>query len=148
MQSVLRKVELDAPDYSRTLELRERVLLAPFGIPLELARADDTRAVHFGLFDGTGGCEACLLLVPREPGTLQMRQVAVAPEWQRTGLGRALVSGAEAWAKEAGHTLIFAHARDTALPFYRALGYAEVGEPFVQVGLPHRRVDKALSGAF
>lgn len=148
MPTELRKVLLDTPEYALTLALRERVLLAPFGIPLEVARADDVQSFHFGLFSAEGGaCLACLLLVPRASGALQMRQVAVAPECQRSGLGRRLAQGAESWARSEGSTLVYAHARETALPFYLALGYALVGEPFVQVGLPHRRVEKPLTRA-
>jgi predicted GNAT family N-acyltransferase len=36
------------------------------------------------------------------------------------------------------------NARDTAIPFYLHLGYELVGEPFVEVGIPHRKMRKAL----
>lgn len=139
-------VPLGSALYESTLRLREEVLLRPFGISLAAARADDDHASHFALVSGEGSgiCLATLLLVPRAKEGLQMRQVAVAPDQRRRGLGRQLIIGAEDWAREAGFTLLFAHARETALPFYRALAYEETGEPFEQVGLPHRRVEKQL----
>jgi predicted GNAT family N-acyltransferase len=36
------------------------------------------------------------------------------------------------------------HARATAVPFYLRLGYTVVGEPFEEVGIPHRGMEKAL----
>lgn len=142
----LRRVDLGTPDYDRTLDLRERVLLRPFGISLERATTDDAAATHFALFEETSGdCVACLLLVPRDGPSLQMRQVAVASERQRAGLGRGLVLGAEDWARGEGAERLFAHARETAIPFYVALGYAITSAPFEQVGLPHRTVEKRLS---
>ena len=36
------------------------------------------------------------------------------------------------------------HAREAAIPFYVALGYATEGSPFEEVGLPHRTMAKAL----
>ena len=131
-------------EYEATWRLRAAVLLDPFGIDHHLARADDAAAFHLGLFVEET-CLACLLLVPRAKETIQMRQVAVVTEQQRRGLGRQLVTAAEKFARDAGFAQVIAHARDTALPFYLALDYQPRGEPFVQVGLPHRTVEKKLS---
>jgi predicted GNAT family N-acyltransferase len=38
------------------------------------------------------------------------------------------------------------HARDTAVPFYEALGYEAFDDPFVEVAIPHRKMRKALAG--
>ena len=37
------------------------------------------------------------------------------------------------------------HARDTAIPFYKKLGYECVGEPFVEVTILHQAMQKRLS---
>ena len=60
-----------------------------------------------------------------------LHQFAVAPAAQRSGVGRALLQAAEAWAQAGGHRAI---ALDTALPAlhlqqrYRRAGYAEVAQ--------------------
>ena len=60
-----------------------------------------------------------------------LHQFAVAPGAQRSGVGRALLQAAEAWAQAAGHRAI---ALDTALPAlhlqqrYRRAGYVEVAQ--------------------
>jgi predicted GNAT family N-acyltransferase len=37
------------------------------------------------------------------------------------------------------------HAREAAVPFYLKLGYALAGEPFEEVGIPHRAMEKTLN---
>jgi len=143
---IVRQVQLGTPDYARTLELRRAVLLAPFGIELAAAQADDEAAVHWAAF-AEERCVGCLLLIDRGQGTWQLRQMAVAPDLQGQGLGRQLVEAAVEGAREAGGHRMMAHAREPAVPFYLRVGFAVEGEPFVQVGLPHRLVVRDLAGA-
>lgn len=131
-------------DYERAWILRKEVLLDPFRIDHDAARSDDHGSFHFGIFDETR-CVACLFLVPRSKTQLQMRQVAVAASRQRNGLGRVLVEFAEDFARAKRFISMTAHARDTAVPFYKRLGYEVRGEPFLQVGIQHYLVEKALT---
>ena len=51
------------------------------------------------------------------------------PEWQRRGIGRALVEAAEAWARAAGHTEFASDVEidnTGSLVAHAALGYREV----------------------
>jgi GNAT superfamily N-acetyltransferase len=75
---------------------------------------------------------------------MKMRQVAVEPQQRGRGIGSQLVAFAEAYAGEHGCSRLIANARATALEFYRALGYAEEGETFLENTIPHRRVSKQL----
>jgi GNAT superfamily N-acetyltransferase len=140
----LRKVELGSVDYQKTLVLRRVVLLDPFDIPLLEACRDDESAVHWAAFHGES-CVGCLLLIDRGGGTWQLRQMAVAPHLQRGGIGRRLALAAVEGAREAGGALLMAHAREPAVPFYEAVGFVTCGDPFVQVGLPHRHVVLTLA---
>jgi predicted GNAT family N-acyltransferase len=138
-----REFKFLSPDYECAWALRKNVLLDPFGIDHAAARTDDERSMHFGIFDGTD-CVACLFLVPRSEIQLQMRQVAVATNVQRSGLGSQLLEHSESMAQLRGFTLMSAHARDTAVPFYLKLGYVVRGDPFQQVGIKHYLVEKTL----
>lgn len=138
----VRGVALGSADYQCTVELRRVVLLEPFGIPLSTAQADDAEAQHLGAFSGED-CVGCLLLIERERGSWQLRQMAVRPDLQGRGVGRLLVEEALTRAREAGVHQLWAHAREPAVPFYERLGFAAVGAPFEQVGLPHRTVTRA-----
>jgi predicted GNAT family N-acyltransferase len=73
-----------------------------------------------------------------------MRQVAVAVDAQGRGIGRLLVAEAEAESRRRGWTRMVLHARDAAIPFYLKHGYATEGEPYLEVGIPHRTMAKSL----
>ena len=132
------------PDNQEAMRLREDVLRTPLGLSLtpdDLAQ--DAACFHLGGFDGSRIC-AVLLLHPLDGHTVKMRQVAVRPELQRTGVGTGLIAYAEAFAQERGFTTIIAHARGTAVGFYLRLGYAAVGEEFLEQTIPHQLVTKRL----
>jgi predicted GNAT family N-acyltransferase len=129
--------------YQAAVDLRRRVLRIPLGLDFdEQELAQEASQVHFVSF-AEGAVIACLTLVPNGE-TVKMRQVAVAPEVQGQGRGRALVEYSETWATEQGYAEINLHARESAIPFYSALGYQITSESFEEVGLPHRAMRKLL----
>ena len=147
------RIDFGSPRYEATFRLRKRVLLDPFAIHYseEAQRAEDV-AFHFGVFSRLDSaslereeeCLACAFLVALDERTLRMRQVAVDFARQKSGLGRRVVAAVEDFGARQGFTKMVAHARQSAVPFYEQLGYDVVGEPFVEVGLPHRLVEKSL----
>ena len=130
--------------HDELIELRREVLRRPLGLdytPEQLAAEADQ--MHLGAWDGRRavGCLVLKLLPGRE---IQMRQVAVRADAQRKGVGRLLIAEAEAEAKRQGRARMVLHARQPAVAFYEKLGYAVEGEPFVEIGLPHRLMAKNL----
>lgn len=75
---------------------------------------------------------------------VKVRQMAVDPCRQRSGLGRALIRKVERTLEEHGAERLELHAREEAVGFYEKLGYLRAGERFEEVGLPHWRMEKAL----
>lgn len=132
-----------SPEYWAAVELRRQVLRLPLGLDFtsEELEAEHVQ-IHMAMLDGLTPM-ACLSLVPHGE-EVKMRQVAVASEQQGKGLGRQLVTASETLAREKGFTKMVLHARETAVPFYKALGYAVLGEPFQEVGIPHRKMEKPL----
>lgn len=141
------KIEAIAHDsdvYWEALLLRDGLLRAPLGLDYSeedvAAEATDVHvvAIEKGEIVGT------LLLRGREPGFVQMRQVAVAQKKHGRGIGKDLVKFAEAlvWA-ECGDE-IFLHSRESVVGFYEKLGYERVGDVFVEVGIPHLKMRKRL----
>jgi predicted GNAT family N-acyltransferase len=106
--------------------------------------AAESKEIVLGAFVGDALVGTLNLVVVLSPNGLKMRQVAVRPEMQGKGIGRALVEMSESIAQEAGSGFIKLNARDTAVPFYLALGYESEGEPFEEVGIPHRLMVKYL----
>lgn len=140
----IRIVAHGSPDYDAEVMLRRRILRWPLGREYsddDLAReVDDIHVVGFI----QGKAVACALLTDAE-GVAKMRQVAVDESLQGQGLGRQLVEAFEREAKQRGYRDIVLNAREGAIPFYLALGYALEGEPFEEVGIPHRRMRKSLA---
>jgi predicted GNAT family N-acyltransferase len=139
----VRVVDHGSEDYEACVELRREILRRPLGLDfsLEQLQGEDTDT-HVAAFDGEE-LVGCLVLTPQEQD-LKMRQVAVAVNRQGTGVGRNLVKASEEIAAEQGFARITLHARDTAIPFYERLGYQVEGEPFVEVGIPHRAMSKSI----
>ena len=140
-----KQIPIATPEYEDALVLREAVLRTPLGLPFSPDDlADEGRCAHLAGFDDAGRLVAILLLKPLNAHTVKMRQVAVKPESQGCGIGAKLVAFAEAFARERAYKTMIAHARGTAVEFYRRLGYATSGEPFIETTIPHLLVTKSL----
>ena len=135
------EIEFGSELYREERLLRDEMLRKPIGLALPERMEDEGACRHFGLVK-TGRLEACLIVVPREAGVVQIRQMAVRAERQGRGLGRALMDAAEAAIRADGIDRIYLNARATAVGFYEKLGYRVVGKPFTEVGIPHRRMEK------
>ena len=85
---------------------------------------------------------------PRDPGVraVQLRAMAVHDDYQGRGLGGVLVDAGVALAVELGVDLVWANARDTALPFYASKGLDAVGDGFLteDTRIPHHMVIRNL----
>ncbi|RYG42274.1 GNAT family N-acetyltransferase [bacterium] len=135
----VREVAHGTPQYDALVELRRRVLRLPLGLDFmgeELAGESDQR--HFGLYDGTDRPMAVCAVAPKG-SVWKVRQVAVEPEAQGKGYGAFLMRALEAHAEE-----FVLHARESVVPFYLRLGYKVEGDPFEEVGIPHRAMSKEL----
>ena len=64
--------------------------------------------------------------------------------YQRKGVGKAMVLFAEQLARERGFQLMYCHAREVAKQFYESLQWKQEGEQFIEVGIPHYRMNKDL----
>ncbi|MGO8749625.1 MAG: GNAT family N-acetyltransferase [Thermoguttaceae bacterium] len=131
-------------EYWATVALRDSVLRKPLGLcfePEELAAERDSR--HIACYRG-GRLAGCLVLRPSTGSDVQMRQVAVVPDLQGKGIGRAMVQYSEVLAWELGYRRMVLHARETAVLFYEKLGYSRIGSRFIEVTIPHWAMEKRL----
>lgn len=138
------EIEFGSALYKAELNLRDRLLRIPLGLDIQsddLAAEQEYR--HFGILQDNN-LVACLVAVPRDPGQMQLRQIAVEEYLQGQGVGRMLMLNVEAVLAEAGVDYLVLNSRDTAVGFYQRLGYEPVGEGFVEVGIPHRRMEKRV----
>ena len=143
----IREVRTVRPNTGLQSNLRDSVIRKPLGLdfsPEEL-RAEESFH-HFACYCGDR-LVACLVLCPLEEGDIRMKQVAVAPDLQRRGIGRALVEYSEAWATAAGYRRMILHAREAAVPFYEKAGYSKRGDQFEEVTIPHWAMEKRIIAA-
>jgi GNAT superfamily N-acetyltransferase len=141
---VLREIAHGSREYDEGAVLRRRVLRDPLGIvPSPEERAEEAPLRHLAAFEDER-MVGYLMLHDQGDRAIRMRQVAVDFERQRHGIGKALVARSEELARASGYRTMLLHARETAVPFYTALGYEVFDEPFVEVTIPHRKMRKAL----
>lgn len=141
---VIREVPLET-----VLPLRARILRA--GRPLASARSRQdglggTR--HLAAITESGevaGVVTCFLAdSPIAPGrrAMRFRGMAVDDAHRESGIGRALMQGVVAAAREAGAEILWANGRDGALSFYEHIGFRVEGDGFIDddMQLPHHVV--------
>lgn len=130
--------------YAHALRLRDAVLRAPLGLEFtEEELADDANRRHFVAI-ADGGVVASVSLKALGPHTLQLKQMAVAPDRRRERIGTRLLDFAEAWARREGYGTIILNARIGAEGFYARHGYALEGAIFEEQGIPHVRMTKRI----
>ncbi|MFK8055592.1 MAG: GNAT family N-acetyltransferase [Saprospiraceae bacterium] len=130
--------DFGTPDYLHGLALRDLVLRKPLGRsinndPLET----EYDQVHIGLHDEELGIIGTCTLKKHTDNSLQMRQVAVHPDYSGRGFGAQLVAYCERYAIAQAAPKLFCHAREVARPFYEKCGWVIEGEVFTEVGIPH-----------
>ncbi len=137
-------IEFGSTAYKECIHLRNQILRIPLGMNLyEEDLSHEDADIHFAAIEN-GKLIGCLVLSQKINNTTKMRQVAVASEAQNKGVGKAMVSYSEQWAKANGFHMMELHARKTAIPFYEVQGYLTVGELFFEVGIPHLKMIKKL----
>ncbi len=121
------------------MALRYKVLREPLGLNFEQSDLEkEFEDFHIAAFHNKQ-IVGILLLKPNKD-RIKMRQVAVDDFWQGKGIGKAMVFFAHKIAFDKGYKKIELHARETAIPFYLSLGYSIKGEPFYEVGVPHKKM--------
>ena len=141
-------MQVEAVPVAATYGLRRKVLRD--GRPdADVAFPQDDRpgAFHLGAFSD-GRLVGVGSFSPEEtalrPGrrAVRLRAMAIDPDHQGRGVGRLLLEEGVARLRAEGAEVLWAHARDTALPFYRRFGMEVVGEGFVvpELGIPHHVV--------
>lgn len=132
-------------NYLETLALRNKILREPIGLKLsENDIKDENKQIHFGAFFNNK-LVGCLILSPQNESEIKMRQVAVLPELQKTGIGKSLIIFAQEYARKKNFSIIITHARLTVREFYSKLGYKSSGKEFEEQNIPHVYMYKNLT---
>ncbi len=71
-------------------------------------------------------------------------RMAVLPEWRGKGVGGAILVALMDEARAMGWPGVTLHAQTHAMPFYASHGFEAFGDEFMEAGIPHRTMRKAL----
>lgn len=117
--------------------------MAPFGVKRDDNWGDDDPdSFHLVALQGDRVVGYSRLI--RDGGSAQIRQVAVASDRHRSGIGSALMSETLVRARELELAPVFLHARLTAVAFYERLGFVVVSDdpfPYGRTGVLHVRME-------
>ena len=144
MQEVLvKRVESEA-EMEGAIGVRFRVFVSEQAVPPEEeldeadATATHTIALSEGAIIGTGR------LLRRDETTAIIGRMAVDREWRRRGVGGQILLFLEEEARAQGYRQSVLHAQEYVKTFYASHGYAEHGDVFLEVNIPHIEMRKRL----
>ena len=142
---VFTKIEFGTPFFDLAMDLRNRVLRIPLGLQFESADImEEYKELHFGMIRSNQQLIACLSMRPAAQSTLKMRQVAVEPSMQGHGIGKKMVAYTERWCAQNNFGRIELSAREEAVKFYLSMNYEIVGDRFIEVTIPHYKMQKKI----
>lgn len=126
--------------------LRRQVFVHEQGVPEELEwDLDDARSLHAVVRNRLGQAVGTARLLPADAqGVAHIGRVAVHRVLRGEGLGHTLMAALEQAARSRGDRAIALNAQCSAEGFYARQGYAVHGAPFVEAGIDHVEMRKAL----
>lgn len=140
----LKMIDHGSKEYQQMVNLRYNILRKPLGLnftPEELEKEKDV--VLIGAFEDEQML-GCCMLVKEDKKVVRLRQMAVLNNLQGKGIGRALTIFAENISRDLGYAKIMMHARKTVTGFYEKLGYKITSDEFMELTIPHYKMEKAL----
>ncbi len=140
----LKQIDHGTEQYLQMVNLRDNLLRRPIGLTFshdELIKEKDDTLIACMEDDKMLGC---CILTKLDNNTARLRQMAVADNIQGKGVGASIMNFAENLAADKGFKKIILHARDTVIGFYEKFGYNIVGKQFVEVNIPHHKMEKDL----
>jgi YbgC/YbaW family acyl-CoA thioester hydrolase len=130
-------------------QVRTEVFVEEQGVPLQMEwDAQDATAVHAVVYNQLNMPLATgrLLVAGAEHGAQvgQIGRMAAKRVLRGTHLGSTVLDALVRQAKARGDRQVILHAQRSAAAFYAKAGFAEHGEPFEEVGIPHIPMAKLL----
>ena len=126
------------------LELRARVFCGEQGVAPEADRdGRDGEALHVVAVEDDRVVGTCRLVF--DDRVAMLGRMVVDRELRGRGVGAAVLREAERHARAAGARRIALHAQLPARPLYAREGYVDRGSRFMEEGIPHVAMEKALA---
>jgi len=140
---IVEVIDFQSKDYFQALAVRDIVLRQPLSLQFQPEQlATENLDIHIVAKCNHRVVGTMILTVDNNKA--KMRQVAVLFKFQSEGVGKKMVEVFEQLSKSKGLNSIVLHARETAVSFYKKLGYTTEGDQFEEVGIPHWKMSKLL----
>ena len=141
---IFKEIAYDSAEYYQSKDVRDTVLRIPLGLRLsEKDVSGEDKQIHLVAMEGER-VVGTLLLKPLSADVAQFRMMALLPEYQGGGNGKALFHYGEEIARAKGFTRAEFNARCHVRVFYEKMGYAAYGEEFILSTIPHVKMAKIL----
>ena len=132
-----------ASDSAALRAVREAVFVHEQGVPPELELdAQDPDCLHVLARDAEGRPIGTGRLTPART----LGRMAVLPEWRGRGVGAAMLAALTEIARGQRWNAIELHAQVDAIGFYLRHGYLPVGPRYMEAGIEHQSMRRALGG--
>ena len=143
---IFKIIDFSTKEYQQMVDLRTEILRKPLGLTLSSQDLElDKTDILMGCFnDSSSELLACCVLTKLDEDVIKLRQMAVAKKYQGKGIGKELILFAEKYANKQGFKQMVMNARKVAIGFYQKLGYTSVGDEFLEVTIPHYRMEKYI----
>lgn len=130
-----------ALDFDALHSLRKAVFIEEQGVPEDQEwDATDPDCEHVLALAGDDTPIGCGRLTPER----KIGRMAVTPDWRGHGVGAALLGLLIERARARGWPEVRCHAQTSALAFYAKHGFEPVGERFMEAGIEHQRMRRAI----
>ncbi len=124
-----------------TLDLRHRVLW-PNKAKHQLILPADGRGLHYGAVQDDAIVAVASVFV--DQSDCRLRKFAIDPDFQRQGIGSAMIKHIQNDLMECGYNTLWCDARETALLFYQSLGFQITGARFMKSDVAYFKATLAL----
>jgi predicted GNAT family N-acyltransferase len=134
----------DAAEVRAALALRHEVFVVEQGVPIEeeIDAHDEDDALHLVAVEDGRVIATCRIVPDGE--TAKLGRVAVGLAARRRGIASRLLAEGEARARAIGARRIALAAQTDALALYERAGYTPYGGRFMDAGIEHQMMEKAL----
>ena len=139
------EISYNTKHYKEACRLRDDILRKPLGMSLYDQNLEEEKDhIHIIGKSLEDNVIAYLQFKIIDGKLAKMQQVVVLPKYQSIGVGKSLVNFSEKFISDIGINGILLHAREPVVGFYEKLGYEKFGEKFLEVTIPHHKMNKNL----
>lgn len=104
----------------------------------------DSYAYHIAVYDGNEVIGCGRFFAEESAEEYHIGRIAVLPEYRGKNIGTSIMFKIEGFLKELGAKSVVLSAQRRARSFYEKIGYAAVGEEYLEENYPHINMRKSI----